>query len=104
MNPAVLDTDVASRLHRRQLTSPLATRLIGREPLIIFVTFGELAKWVEIRNWGEFRRSELAAWVADIVVLPGDEAVAATWGRLAAAAVRPAGHARSMTCGSRPAA
>lgn len=88
MNPAVLDTDVASRLHRRQLTDPLATRLIGREPLITFVTFGELAKWVEIRNWGDFRRSELAAWVADIAVLPGDEAVAATWGRLAAAAVR----------------
>lgn len=88
MNPAVLDTDVASRLHRRQLTDPLATRLIGREPLITFVTFGEPAKWVEIRNWGDFRRSELAAWVADIAVLPGDDAVAATWGRLAAAAVR----------------
>ena len=87
MSPAVLDTDVASRLHRRQLTGPLATRLIGREPLITFVAFGELAKWAEIRNWGE-RRGELAAWLAEIAVLAGDEAVAATWGRLAAAAVR----------------
>jgi hypothetical protein len=77
VNSAVLDTDVASRLHRRQLTGPLATRLIGREPLIIFVTFGELAKWAEIRNWGERRRGELASWLAGIAVLAGDEAVAA---------------------------
>jgi hypothetical protein len=42
MQPVVLDTDVASLLHRRKLAGPLATRLIGREPLI---TFGELAKW-----------------------------------------------------------
>ena len=33
--------------------------LIGREPLITFVTFGELAKWAEIRNWGQRRREEL---------------------------------------------
>ena len=52
MDLAVLDTDVASLLHRGTLAGPLATRLIGREPLITFVTFGELAKWAEIRNWG----------------------------------------------------
>jgi hypothetical protein len=40
-----LDTDVASLLHKGTLAGPLATRLIGREPLITFVTFGELAKW-----------------------------------------------------------
>jgi hypothetical protein len=44
VHPAVLDTDVASLLHRRQLTGPLATRLIGREPLITFITYGELTK------------------------------------------------------------
>jgi len=77
VDPVVLDTDVASRLHRRKLTGPLATRLIGREPVITFVTFGELAKWAEIRNWGQRRRGELAAWLAEIAVLPGDEAVAA---------------------------
>jgi hypothetical protein len=36
---------------RGTLAGPLAIRLIGREPLITFVTFGELAKWAEIRNW-----------------------------------------------------
>jgi hypothetical protein len=45
VRPAVLDTDVASLLHRRKLTGPLATRLIGREPLITFITYGELTKW-----------------------------------------------------------
>ncbi len=66
MNPAVLDTDVASRLHKSTLTGPLAARLIGREPLITFVTFGELAKWAEIRNWGQHRREELANWLSRI--------------------------------------
>jgi len=32
------------------LAGPLAIRLIGREPLITFVTFGELTKWAEIRK------------------------------------------------------
>lgn len=88
MQPVILDTDVASLLHRRKLTGPLATRLIGREPLIIFITFGELAKWAEIRCWGADRRGELACWLSGIPVLPGDEAVAAIWGRLSAAASR----------------
>jgi len=88
VQPIVLDTDVASLLHRRKLTGPLATRLIGSEPLITFVTFGELTKWTEIRDWGARRREELATWLSHVPVLPGDEAVAAIWGRLSAAAVR----------------
>ena len=88
MNPTVLDTDVASLLHRRRLAGPLAARLVGREPLITFVTFGELTKRAEIRDWGERRRGELAAWLAGMAVIPGDEAIAATWGRLSAAAVK----------------
>jgi hypothetical protein len=50
VQPVILDTDVASLLHRRKLTGPLVISLIGREPLITFVTFGELAKWAEIRR------------------------------------------------------
>jgi predicted nucleic acid-binding protein len=84
VHPAVLDTDVASLLHRRKLTGPLATRLIGRESLITFVTYGELTKWAEIRHWGPRRREELAGWLSGIPVLPGDEPVAAIWGRLSA--------------------
>jgi hypothetical protein len=64
VHPAVLDTDVASLLHRRKLTGPLAARLTGREPLITFVTYGELTKWAEIRHWGARRREELAGWLS----------------------------------------
>jgi hypothetical protein len=51
VQPVILDTDVASLSHKRKLTGPLATRLIGRKPLITLVTFGELTKWTEIRHW-----------------------------------------------------
>ena len=65
MQPVILDTDVASLLHRRKLTGPLATRLIGRDPLITFVTFGELTKWAEIRHWGPHRpRPVNDMWIA----------------------------------------
>ncbi len=39
-------------------------------------------KWVEIRHWGTRNRQALADWTSNIPVLPGDEPVAATWGRL----------------------
>jgi hypothetical protein len=70
VDPTVLDTDVASLLHRGTLAGPLATRLIGREPLITFVTFGEPAKWAEIRNWGERRREELTSWLSALRYCP----------------------------------
>ena len=85
MQPVVLDTDVASLVHKRKLTGPLTTRLIGRQPVITFVTLGELTKWAEIRQWGANNRQALADWLSGIPVLAGDEAVSATWGRLAAA-------------------
>jgi predicted nucleic acid-binding protein len=87
VQPVVLDTDVASLVHKRKLSGQLTARLIGRQPVITFVTLGELSKWAEIRHWGQRNRQALADWVSGIPVLPGDEAVAATWGRLSAAAV-----------------
>jgi hypothetical protein len=66
VHPAVLDTDVAWLLYRRKLTGPLAARLTGREPLITFITYGELTKWAEIRHRGVRRRQELALWSPSI--------------------------------------
>jgi hypothetical protein len=40
----------ASLRHKGRLPDPLATRLIGRRPLITFITLGELTKWAEIRH------------------------------------------------------
>lgn len=88
MQPVILDTDVASLSHKGKLGGPLATRLIGRRPLITFVTYGELNKWMDIRHWGSRNRQALADWLSGIPVLPGDETVAAVWGRLSAAGVQ----------------
>jgi hypothetical protein len=44
------------------------------------VTFGELTKWTEIRQWGARSRQELTNWLSGIPILPGDEAVAANLG------------------------
>ena len=61
MQPVVLDTDVASLIHKGKLPGPLAARLVGRRPLITFVTFGELTQWTELRAWGGRRRQELVS-------------------------------------------
>jgi hypothetical protein len=54
MQPVVLDTDVASLSHKRNLPGPMAGRLIGR------------TKWVEVRQWGARSRQELADWISGI--------------------------------------
>jgi predicted nucleic acid-binding protein len=77
MQPVILDTDVASLSHKGRLPDPLATRLIGRRPLITFITLGELTKWAEIRHWGTRSRQALADWISGMAV---------SWGRLSAAA------------------
>lgn len=71
MQPVILDTDVASRSHTGKLDGPLATRLIGRQPVITFVTLAELVKWTEIRDWGSRRRQALADWLSAIPAFPG---------------------------------
>ena len=88
MQSVILDTDVVSQLHKRKLSGPLATRLIDRDPIIAFVTLGELTKWAEARRWGARNRQELADWLSGVTMLPGDEPVASTWGRLAAESMR----------------
>ncbi|MFI6293935.1 type II toxin-antitoxin system VapC family toxin [Nonomuraea sp. NPDC050790] len=88
MSPVVLDTDAASLIHKRRLPPKLAGRLVATTPVITFVTMAELTKWMHLRDWGTRNRDALAAWLATIPVLPGDEDVAMVWGALAAAAVR----------------
>lgn len=86
MNAVVLDTDVSSRIIKDTLPDPMATKLVGRRPAITFVTLGELTQWVELLHWAPARRAKLANWLDRWPVLPYDEDVATTWGRLSAAA------------------
>ena len=82
----VLDTDVASRLHRRNVPPEIARVLVGATIVTTFVTVAELLQWPELRSWGEPRRRRLDAWLAGIPVLPYDAEVARSWARLSARA------------------
>lgn len=86
----VLDTDVASSSFKGRLAPRLAARLVGRQPLLAFVTIGELAKWTAVRNWGPRNRASLEAWLLDKPVIPGSRPIAVIWGELSAAAIRRA--------------
>jgi predicted nucleic acid-binding protein len=84
----VLDTDVASRSFRERLPPRLAARLVGKQPILTFVTVGELAQWTKLRHWGPRNLAMLDDWLADKPVIPGSKAVAAIWGGLSAAAIQ----------------
>jgi predicted nucleic acid-binding protein len=84
----VLDTDVASRSFRERLPPPLAARLVGKQPILTFVTVGELAQWTKLRHWGPRNLAMLDSWLADKPVIPGSRAIAALWGGLSAEAIQ----------------
>ncbi|HEY6310679.1 MAG TPA: PIN domain-containing protein [Streptosporangiaceae bacterium] len=84
----VLDTDVASRVIKRQLGDPLAARLTGATWCVTFVTVGELWQWATMRSWGPRAREDLEHWLGRVVVLNSDDATSRTWGRISAAARR----------------
>lgn len=88
MSYVVLDTDVASKLIKRQLSDPLAARLTGTTLCVTFVTVGELWQWATMRSWGPRTREELEHWLARVVVLDSDDATSRTWGAISAAARR----------------
>lgn len=88
MDFVVIDTDVASNIHKDRLPGPLAARLVGKTLAVTFVTVGELTQWVELRQWGPQRRADLDAWLAGVVELGYAPQVARAWGRLSATAIQ----------------
>ena len=51
--PAVVyDTGVASRSFKGRLPQALAARLVGKQPLVAFLTVGELTQWTRLRHLG----------------------------------------------------
>jgi toxin FitB len=84
----VYDTDVASRSFRGRLPAALAARLAGKQPLVTFVTVGELIQWTRLRRWGPRNRAMLEDWLADKPVIPGGKSIASVWGELSAAATQ----------------
>ena len=93
MIDVLIDTDVASLLHKGRAPAWVTRHLAGARVGLTFVTVGELWKWAEIRSWGHGTRARLDRWIAQRAVLPSDDEVARTWGWLAAEA-RRRGHPR----------
>jgi toxin FitB len=88
MRYVVLDTDVASRIIKRQLDEPLAARLTAVAWCVTFVTVGELWQWATMRSWGRRTREELEDWLSGVVKLDSDPVISQEWGRISADARR----------------
>src|SRR6266700_6247634 len=88
MGYVVLDTDVASRIIKRQLGGPLAGKLTGLTWCVTFVTVGELWQWAAMRSWGRSTREDLEQWLGRVVVLDSDDATSRAWVRISAQARR----------------
>jgi predicted nucleic acid-binding protein len=80
----VLDTDVASAAFKRK-PLPILVKVAAMEPVISFVTLGELMKWTERRHWAPHNRIGLDRWLSTMPVLHSTDAICRTWGVLAAA-------------------
>jgi toxin FitB len=78
----VIDTDVASKILKHQLTDDLGVKLAGATLAVTFVTIGELTMWSVVRAWGANRRAAVDRFLTRAVVLPYSERVATVWGEL----------------------
>jgi hypothetical protein len=101
---AVLDTDVASRSFKGLLPPRLAAQLAGRQPLLTFVTVGELTQWTKLRRWGPRNRGMPGTWLADKPVIPGARSIAVTWASCPPVPPSADGPGQSTTPGLPPAA
>jgi hypothetical protein len=84
----LIDTDVASVLQKDRAPAWVNHHLAGARVWLSFVTVGELWKWAEVRSWGQGHRTRLETWIGGRPLVPYDDEVARTWGRLAAVAQR----------------
>jgi predicted nucleic acid-binding protein len=83
-----MDTDVSSMFIKRRLPSTLEVKLVHANPVITFVTHGELVTWTLARDLGHRRRGEVEAWLNKTPFVPGNEIVADYYGQLSAGAER----------------
>lgn len=83
MNACVLDTSVASLIHKGDSRAGYyEPHLVGMTPAISFQTVAELRLWAELAGWGERRRSELELFIRGFVVIPSSDALATAWVRV----------------------
>ena len=76
----VIDTDVVSFRFKKDTRARRYKRhLIGRDPLIAFMTLTELHAWARERRWGAAHLGELARHLGQYEVYYADEAVCRLW-------------------------
>lgn len=85
--PVVIDTDVASRIMRGSLPDALRAELAGVPLRVTFVTVGELVRGAVHARWGVRRVTALDEWLQRATTIPGDAAVARTWGEITGSAL-----------------
>lgn len=87
--PVVVDTNVVSFLFKRDTRAQAYERLlVGKLPVISFMTLAELDSWADIRGWGAVRREELRKFLSHYVVQYPDRNLCQLWGSVVATARR----------------
>jgi predicted nucleic acid-binding protein len=80
MPVVVLDTDIVSFRFKKDTRARLYRRhLVGREPVIAFMTLAQLHAWALERRWGAARQEELARHLGQYEVYYADEALCRLW-------------------------
>jgi tRNA(fMet)-specific endonuclease VapC len=92
LKSVLVDTDVFSKLFRRQDVELYQEHLTGVIPVLSFASVAELYYGASWANWGENRRGGLAESIRRYLIAPYNEDMAKLWGALKAQAKR-AGHA-----------
>jgi tRNA(fMet)-specific endonuclease VapC len=80
MSLVLVDTDIVSFRFKKDSRARLYRRhLLGRTPVIAFMTLGELEAWAQERRWGPARRKELARHLGQYEVYYADEVLCRLW-------------------------
>lgn len=80
MPAVVVDTCVVSYLLKGDTRAEqYRSHLEGNTLVISFMTLAELHRWALERNWGERRRTEMAAYLRSYTIYPFNHALCVQW-------------------------
>jgi predicted nucleic acid-binding protein len=89
MPAVVVDTDVASYLHKKDTRARLyRPHLVGRDWVISYMTLAELDEWAEKHQWGQPRRERMERDLARFAVHYPDHHLCRLWAEVRAGAER----------------
>jgi tRNA(fMet)-specific endonuclease VapC len=84
MDVAVLDTDVASRIHKGTIPDDVRRSLAPFAASLTFVTVAEMLRGALRAQWGPRRIRELEDWIAQYPQLDSDPVVSRQWAKVVA--------------------